>query len=69
MDTVEPGISPLGRIYFLDFFMGGLSEGGTLKVFLVVGRIPVEVFLLTNCSFDATHASIRIFFKVQANLR
>ena len=45
MDTTKSGISPLGLIQFLDFFMGGgLSEGGTLEVFLVVGRIPVEAF-------------------------
>ena len=38
-------------------------------MFLVVGRISVEMFLLINCFFDATHASNRMFFKGQANFR
>ena len=36
---------------------------------MVVGHIPVEVFLLANNFFDATDTSNRMFFKGQANFR
>ena len=45
---------------------GDLWEGG-LSVFLVVGHIPVETFLLANYLFDGTNTGIRAFFKGQAN--
>ena len=38
-------------------------------MFLVAGHIPVELFLLINSFFDATHTSNRIFFTGQANFR
>ena len=57
-----------GLIYFYDFFMGAYSKRAYLSgAFLVVGHIPVEIFLLVNYFFDATHTSNRIFFKGQAN--
>ena len=41
------------------FLKGGrLFEGG-LKIVSVVGHIPVEIFLLVNCFFDATHTNNR----------
>ena len=40
----------------------GLIRRGALKIFLVVGHIPVEVFLLINYFFDATHTSNRVFY-------
>ena len=48
--------------------MMAYSKGG-LKIFLVVGHIPVEISLLVNYFFDAAHASNRAFFKGQANVR
>ena len=41
---------------------------GALKIFLAVGHISVETFLLINCFFDATHTSNRVFFKGQTNV-
>ena len=41
---------------------GTLFEGGYEK-FPFSGHIPVEVVLLTNYLFDATHASNRIFLR------
>ena len=53
--------------------MGAYSKGGLFKggliIFLVVGQIPVETFLLISYVFDATHTSSRIFFMGQAKLR
>ena len=43
----------------------GLIQGA--YNFLVVGHIPIKVFLLVNCFFDAAHTSIRKFVKGQAN--
>ena len=40
--TVNPRISPLGAYSRRD-----------LNIFLVVGHIPVEIFLLVNCFLDA----------------
>ena len=50
---------------------GGLFGGGGVawKLFLVVGHIPVEIFLLMNHFFDSAHASNRVFFMGQANFR
>ena len=42
---------------------------GALKVFLVVVHIPVEIVLLINYFFDATHTGNRVFFKGQSNFR
>ena len=40
--------------------------GGLEKTFLLVGHIPVQMFLLVNYFFDAaTHTSNRMFFKGQ----
>ena len=49
-------------MYFLDFCKGAYSRGA-LKNFLVVGQIPVEIFLLRNCFVNATHTSNWIFLK------
>ena len=38
-------------------------------MFLVVGHIPVEVFLLVNYFICATHTSNRMFCKGQATFR
>ena len=46
---------------------GLLDEG--FKIFLVVGPIPVEIFLIMNYFFDARHASNRITFSEQAKFR
>ena len=48
--------------------MGACSKGGTLKIFLVVGRIPVEIFSLKSYVFDATLTIESMFFKGPANL-
>ena len=37
-------------------------------MFLVVGLFPVEIFLLANCFFDATHIRNRIVFEGQTNV-
>ena len=42
---------------------------GALKIFLVVGHIPVEIFPLTGYIFNATHTSNRMFFNQQENFR
>ena len=42
-------------------FKGRLIRGG-FKIFLIAGHIPVEIFLLVNYFFDATHTSSRQFF-------
>ena len=47
--------------------MGAYSGG--LKFFLVVGHIPVEIFLLVSYFVHATHTSNTIIFKGQANFR
>ena len=52
--------------YFFGFFIETYSKGG-LNIFLVVGHIPVEIFLLANYFLDFTYASNGIFFKGQAN--
>ena len=41
---------------------GGLFEG-VFKIFLVVSRVPVEIFLLVNDFFAATYTSTRILLK------
>ena len=38
-------------------------------MFLVVGHIPVEIFLLTDYVFDATHTGNRMLLKGQENFR
>ena len=43
--------------------MGAYLSGVLNKIFLVVDHIPVEIFLLVEYFFDATHTSNRIFFK------
>ena len=47
--------------------MGAYSKRGLirgdLKIFLVVGHIPAEIFLLVNYFFDATHTSNWIFLE------
>ena len=48
--------------------MGPCSKGA-LKIFLVVGHIKIEIFLLLNYFFDSTHKSNRISFKEQASSR
>ena len=48
---------------------GSLFAGVAWKLFLVVGHIPVEIFLLMNHFFDAAHASNKVFFMGQANFR
>ena len=45
------------------FDEGGLFGGRDLKIFLVVGHILLEIFLLVNHFFDATHTSNKIFLK------
>ena len=66
--AVNPQISPLGLIYFLDFCMGAYSRGG-FQIFLVVNQIPVEIVLLISCFFDPARKSNRMFFEGQANFR
>ena len=36
---------------------------GALKIFLVVGHIPVEIYLLVNSFFAATHTSNGCFLR------
>ena len=43
--------------------MGACLRGGLKKIILVVGHIPVEIFLLVDCFFNATYRSNRMFFK------
>ena len=40
-----------------------------MKIFLVVSHDPVDIFLLINYFFDATHTSNRMLFEEQANPR
>ena len=49
--------------------MGGLFEGGTWKVFLVIGHMPVKIFLLISYFFFTTHTSNRLFAEGQAIFR
>ena len=50
---------------------GGLKIflGGGFNIFLVVGHILVEIFLLVNVNYllDALHTGNRIFFQRQAH--
>ena len=40
------------------YLKGGLFEGqGVENIFLVVGHLPVEAFLLVSYLFDATHSN------------
>ena len=60
------GESPLGAYSFSRFLHGCLCEGraysrGAGILFLVVGHIPVEIFLLVNYFIDALNASNIIF--------
>ena len=41
--------------------------GGGLKIVLVLGHIPVEIFLLVKYFFDITHTNIEMLLKGQAN--
>ena len=43
--------------------MGAYSRGGDLERFLVVGQIPVEMFLLVYYFFDASHRNNRMLFE------
>ena len=45
----------------------GVYSRGDLKPFLVVGQIPVEMFLQRNNLFDATLTSNRKFIETQAD--
>ena len=72
--TVNPRNSPhVGLFLFLDFCIGLIRRGGLirggLQIFLVVGYIPVEIFLLIDYFFKATHRSNRMLSKWQANFR
>ena len=67
MHIINPPISHLGLIYFLKFLHGDLFTRRDQRFFLVVCQNPVEIFLLANYFFDATHTSNRIFFKGLAN--
>jgi len=49
------------------YLKGTFSRGGS-KIFLVIGHIPVEIFLLINCFFDVTLTSNWIFFEGQGNV-
>ena len=81
---VNPRISPLGAYLFFEFlhwglFKGGFIQGGVyskgglfkgdLKSLLVVGHIPVEIFLLITYFFDATHTRNRMLHKGRATFR
>ena len=48
--------------------MGAYSKGGS-KIFLVVGHVPVQSFLLATYFFAAAHTSNRMFLKGQDNSR
>ena len=64
--TVNPQKSPLGA-YCFGFLHGGEFDGGGLKVFLVVGHIPVQTSQLVDYFFDATHTSNSILSTGEAN--
>ena len=67
MITVNPRISPRGLSFLWFFaqgkFEGGLFDGSYKKFFLVVRHIPVDIFLLVNCFYDATRTSNKTFLK------
>ena len=48
--------------------MGAHFEEG-LKSFPGSDQVPVEIFLLINCFFDATLTSIWVFLEGQSNFR
>ena len=48
--------------------MGAHFEEG-LKSFPGSDKVPVEIFLLINCFFDATLTSIWVFLEGQSNFR
>ena len=71
---MERATRPRPQINTLQDFMQDIESfprfiGGSKKVFLVVCHIRVEIFLLVNHFFDATHTSNSILFKRQANCR
>ena len=41
----------------------GVYSKGVLKCLLVVGLIPVQIFLLIDYFFDASHTSNRVFLR------
>ena len=53
---------PPGAYLDFGFLYRGLFEG-KLKNFLSVCHIPVEIALLINHFFDATHTSNRVFLR------
>ena len=63
MTAADPRISPPGGLsIFLIFALGHMRRGGgASKIFLEVGHIPDEIFLLINYFLDATHRRNRIF--------
>ena len=63
--TVNPQIYG-GYLLFLILAWGLIQRGG-LKMFLIVGYIPPEIFLLVNYFFNATHTSNRVFCKGHVN--
>ena len=56
-------LAPGGLFIISDFCVGAYSIGGGLKIFLAVGHIPVEIFLLISYFLDAKHTGNSIFFK------
>ena len=63
LHTANPRISSLGAYMFSRILHGRLFEEGGLKIFLVVGHIPAEIFLLINYILDATHTSNAMFLR------
>ena len=63
----NPRIVCLGTCLFFGHLHGGLLERGLIKerlekFFLVIGEVPVEIFVVINYFFDASLTSNRMFF-------
>ena len=66
--TINLQIFHLGDYLIFGFLQGGSFKGraysrGYLKIFLVVGRISVEIFLSTIYNFDVTNTSNRVCYE------
>ena len=54
-------------LFIFWIFAGGVYSKVHLKIFLLVGHFPVEIFLLINYFFDATYTSTKMFLKGKGN--
>ena len=58
MYAINPPFITLGAYLSFGFLHRGVFEGG-LKILLAIGHIPLEICLLVNFFFNATHQTAK----------